>query len=148
MRLWGRVVSGMMFFIAAIFAVVAIFVPEARREAAVITVILITAALFGIPALVRFFMSVTGDEAVLADGVLGSAIITALKPSAWRYNRQFPIVRFQLNVEAGGASYPVEIKQAVDPELLERLSPGMVVRVRVHRENHKNVVIDLAESRT
>jgi hypothetical protein len=148
MRLWGRVVSGMMFFIAAIFAVVAIFVPEARREAAVIAVILITAALFAIPAIVRFFMSVTGDEAVLADGVLGSAIITSLTPSAWRYNRRFPIVRFQLNVEAGGASYPVEIKQAVDPELLERLSPGMVVRVRVHRENHKNVVIDLAESRT
>ena len=148
MRLWGKVVSGMMFSIAAIFAVVAIFVPEARREAAVVAVILITVALFGIPALVRLFMSVTGDEAVLADGVQGSAIITSLKPSAWRYNRQFPIIRFQLKVEAGGASYPVEIKQAVDPELLKRLSPGMAVKVRVHRENHKNVVIDLKESTT
>jgi hypothetical protein len=89
-----------------------------------------------------------GDEAVLADGILGSATITALKPTVWRYNRQFPITRFQLKVEAGGASYPAEIKQAVDPELLKQLSPGMVVRVRVHRDNHKQVVLDLAESTT
>jgi len=148
MRLWSKVVSGMMLFIAAIFAGVAIFVPEARRESAVAAVILITAALFGIPALLRFFMSLTGDEEVLANGVLGSATITSLKPTAWRYNRQYPITRFHLKVEAGGASYPVEIKQAVDPELLQRLAPGMVVKVRVHRENHKKVVIDLAQSTT
>jgi len=148
MRLWGKVVSGMMFFIAAIFAGVAIFVPEARRETAVAAVILITAALFGIPALVRLFMSVTGDEEILANGVLGSATITSLKPTAWRYNKQFPITKFHLKVEAGGASYPVEIKQAVDLELLKRLDPGMVVKVRVHRENYKKVVIDLAESTT
>jgi len=148
MRLWSKVVSGMMLFIAAIFAGIAIFVPEARRESAVAAVILITAALFGIPALLRFFMSLTGDEEVLANGVLGSATITSLKPTAWRYNRQYPITRFHLKVEAGGASYPVEIKQAVDPELLQRLAPGMVVKVRVHRENHKKVVIDLAQSTT
>lgn len=148
MKLWGKVVSGMMLFMAAIFAAVAIFVPEARRESAIAAVILITAALLGIPALLRLFMSLTGDEAIIANGVLGSATITSLKPTAWRYNRQYPITRFHLKVEAGGASYPVEIKQAVDPELLQRLVPGMVVKVRVHRENHKKVVIDLAESAT
>lgn len=148
MRLWGKVVSGMMLFIAAIFAGVAIFVPEARRESAVAAVILITAALFGIPALVRLFMSFTGDEEILVNGVLGSATITSLKPTAWRYNRQYPITIFHLKVEAGGMSYPVEIKQAVDPELLQRLAPGMVVKVRVHRENYKKVVVDLAESKT
>lgn len=146
MRLWGKVVSGMMLVIAAIFAGVAVFVPEARRESAVATVILITAAFFGVPALLRFFMSVTGDEEILANGVVGSATITSLQPTGWRYNRQYPITRFHLQVESGGARYPVEIKQAVDPVLLQRLAPGMVVKVRMHRENSKRVVIDLAES--
>jgi hypothetical protein len=68
-----------------------------------------------------------------------------LKPTGWRYNRQYPIVKFNLNVDAGGAAYPVGIKQAVDPELLRRLAPGVVVAVRVHREDHKKVVIDWRE---
>ena len=146
MRLWGKVVGGMMLVIAAIFAGVAVFVPEARRESAVAAVTLITAALFGVPALLRFFMSFTGDEEILANGVVGSATITSLQSTGWRYNRQYPITRFHLQVESGGASYPVEIKQAVDPVLLQRLAPGMVVKVRMHRENPKKVVIDLAES--
>jgi hypothetical protein len=145
MRLWSKVVSGMMLVIAAIFVGVAIFVPEARRESSVAAVILITAALFGVPALVRFFMSFTGDEEILADGVVGSATITSLQSTGWRYNRQYPITRFHLKVESGGASYPVEVKQAVDPDLLRRLAPGMVVKVRMHRENPEKVVIDLAE---
>jgi len=70
---------------------------------------------------------------------------TSLKPTGWRYNRQYPIVKFNLNVEAGGAAYPVEVKQAVDPEALQRLAPGVVVAVRVDRENHKKVVIDWRE---
>jgi hypothetical protein len=142
MRLWGKVVSGMMLFIAAIFCAVAILVPEARRESAIAAIILITAALFAIPALVRLFMSFTGDEEILANGFVGSATIMSLKPTAWRYNRQYPITRFQLKVEAGGASYPVEIKQALAADVLQRLTPGTVVNVRVHRENHKKVVID------
>ena len=146
MRLWGKVVGGMMVVIAAIFAGVAVLVPEVRRESAVAAVILITAALFGIPALLRVLMSFTGDEEILANGVVGSATITSLQSTGWRYNRQYPITRFHLQVESGGASYPVEIKQAVDPVLLQRLAPGMVVKVRMHRENPKKVVIDLAES--
>lgn len=147
MKLWGKVVSGMMFFIAAVFAAVAFFVPEARRESLTAAAILIAVALFGIPVLVRLFSSFTGDEEILANGVVGSATITSLTPTGWRYNRYYPIVRFSLSVEAGGADYPVEIKQAVDPALLQRLVPGVVVKVRVHRENHKAVVIDWNESK-
>jgi len=148
LKLWGKVVSGMMFFIAAVFAAVAFFVQEARRESLTATAILIAVALFGIPVLVRLFSSFTGDEEILANGVAGSATITSLKPTGWRYNRYYPIVRFNLSVEAGGAAYPVEIKQAVDPETLHRLAPGSSVKVRVHRENHKRVVLDWREQNT
>jgi hypothetical protein len=51
-------------------------------------------------------------------------------------------VKFSLKVEAGGAAYTVDLKQAVDPELLERLSPGSIVAIRVDREHYKKVVID------
>ena len=145
MRLWGKVVSGMMLFIAAVFVVVSIFVPEARWASVVIVIILIVLARLGVPALVRLFSSFTGDEEILANGIVGSATIASLKPTGWRYNRYYPIVRFGLSVEAGGAAYPVEIKQAVDPELLQRLDPGVVVGVRVDRYNHKKVVIDWRE---
>jgi hypothetical protein len=145
MRLWGKVASGMMFFIAAIFLIVAVVVPEARRESIAVAAISIAVALFGVPVLVRFFSSFTGDEQILANGILGSATITTLEPTGWRFNRYYPIVRFGLSVEAGSAAYPVEIKQAVDPELLERLASGVVVGVRVDRQDHKKVVIDWRE---
>ena len=135
----------MMFFIAAIFATVAFFVPGARRECLAAVVILMTVALFGVPALVKAFSSFTGDEEILANGVPGSATVSSLEPTGWRYNRYFPIVKFGLRVQAGGEVYPVEIKQAVDPELLQRLAPGVVVAVRVGREDHKKVVIDWRE---
>src|SRR3990170_4524500 len=147
MKLWGKVVSGMMLFIAAVFVVVSIFVPEARWASVVIVIILIVLARLGVPALVRLFSSFTGDEEILANGIVGSATIASLKPTGWRYNRYYPIVRFGLSVETGGAAYPVEIKQAVDPALLQRLASGVVVKVRVHRENHKAVVIDWNESK-
>jgi len=145
MRLWGKVVSGMMLFIAAVFVVVSIFVPEARWASVVIVIILIVLARLGVPALVRLFSFFTGDEEILTNGVVGSATITSLEPTGWRYNRQYPIVKFNLNVEAGGAAYPVGIRQVVDPELLQRLAAGTLVRVRVDRENHKKVVIDWRE---
>ncbi|MEX0805428.1 MAG: DUF3592 domain-containing protein [Candidatus Binatia bacterium] len=145
MRLWGKVVRVMLLVMAAVFAVVAIVAPQARSESLVVAVLSIVGAFFGVPAVVRFFMSFTGDEEVLANGVAGAATITSLKPTGWRYNRYYPIVRFGLSVEAGGAAYPVEVKQAVDPELLDRLVPGVVVTVRVDRENHKKVVIDWRE---
>jgi hypothetical protein len=125
--------------------VVSVIVPETRWESIAAAVILFVAAWFGVPALVRFFSSFTGDEEVLANGASGIATITSLKPTGWHYNRYYPIVRFDLSVEAGGAAYPVEIKQTVNPELLTRLAPGMVVGVRIDRENHKNVVIDWRE---
>jgi hypothetical protein len=93
---------------------------------------------------VRLFSSFTGDEEILANGVVGSATITSAKETRWHYN-DCPVIQLSLSVEAGGAAYPVDIKQAVEPELLERLSPGSVVTVRVDRENHKKVVIDWQE---
>jgi hypothetical protein len=132
----------MAFIIAAIFAVVAVFVPESRVAALTAAIISAAVAVFGIPALVRLFSSFTGDEEILANGVAGSATINSLEPTGWRYNRYYPIVKFSLKVEAGGAAYTVDLKQAVDPDLLERLSPGSIVAVRVDREHHKKVVID------
>ena len=141
MKLWGKVVSGMMLVMAAVFAVVAVIVPEARSASIIAVILLLAAALFGVPALVRFFMSFTGDEDVLQNGTQGVATITYLKPTRWRYNRYYPIVSFGLSVNCG-AVYPVDIKQAVDPELLAQLAPGVVVSVRVDHLNRKNVVID------
>ena len=145
MRLWGQVASGILYLFGAIFLIVAVVVPEARPESIAVAVISIAVALFGIPALVRLLSSFTGDEEILTNGVAGSATITSLKPTGWRYNRYYPIVNFRLSVEAGGASYPVEVKQSVDPELLQRLAPGAVVGIRVDRENHEKVVIDPRE---
>jgi len=134
-----------MYLIAAVFLIVAAIVPEARWESFAVAVILTVVALFGVPGLVKVFSSFTGDGEILANGVAGSATITSLKPTGWRYNRQYPIVKFNLNVDAGGAAYSVEVKQSVDPELLRRLAPGVVVAVRAHREDHKKVVIDWRE---
>jgi hypothetical protein len=141
MRLWGRVASGMLLVMAAVFAAVAVVVPEARQATAVAVVILVTAALLGVPALVRRFSAFTGDEEVLETGTPGVATITSLKGTGWRFNRYYPIVRFGLNVEAAGV-YTVEIKQAVDPALLTRLSAGTAVAVRVDPTNRTKVVID------
>lgn len=141
MTLWGKVARGMLLVCAAFFTVLAVVAPEMRREAIVAVVVTVAAALLGVPALVRLFSSFTGDEAVLASGTPGSATITSLKETGWRYNRRYPIVRFGLNVEAAGV-YAVEIKQAVDPDLLAQLAPGAVVAVRVDPLDRKRVVID------
>ena len=49
MRLWGKVASGMLYLFGAIFLIVAVVVPEARRESIAVAVISIAVALFGIP---------------------------------------------------------------------------------------------------
>lgn len=131
----------MLLVFATVFAVVAVVVPETRRQAVLAVVVMVAAALYGVPALVRLFSSFTGDEAVLENGTPGSATITSLRSTGWRFNRRYPIVRFGLNVEAAGV-YSVAIKQAVDPELLARLAPGAVVAVRVDPSQRTNVVID------
>jgi len=141
MRLWGKVASGMLLVFAAVSVVVAVVVPEMRSASMLAAVLMLTAALFGVPAIVRIFLSFTGDKEVLENGTAGSATITSLKWTGWRYNRYYPIVRFGLSVEAGNV-YPVEIKQTVDPEILARLTPGVVVGVRVDPLDRKQVVID------
>jgi Protein of unknown function (DUF3592) len=144
MRLWGKVARSMLLVMVVAFALAAIFVPENRWEAALAAVLAFVVALVGVPALVRFFSSFTGDEEVLADGIPGSATITSLAPTRWHFN-DYPIFRFSLTVEASGAAYPVELKQVVDPELLDRLAAGAIVAVRIDRENHRKVVIDWGE---
>jgi len=142
MKLWGKVVGSFLYVMAAFFVVVAINVPDKRAVTIGTAAVLMLAALFGVPALVRVFMSFTGDEEVLRNGTPASATIVSLTPTGWRYNRHYPIVRFGLNVESGDGAYPVEIKQAVEPELIDRLAPGVVVGVRVDRSDRKKVVID------
>jgi len=142
MKLWGKALSGVMFVMAAAFASIAIAVPETRSESVGAVVLLVVAALFGVPALVRLFMSFTGDEEVLKNGAAASAAIVSLTPTGWRYNRFYPIIHMTLNMEQGGVVYPVEMMQAVEPELFERLSPGVVVGGRVDRSDRKKVVID------
>jgi hypothetical protein len=139
--MWGKVVRGMMLVIAAVFAAIAAVVPEARSASMTAVILLLAAALFGVPALVRLFMSFTANEDVLENGTQGVATITSLKPTRWRYNRYYPIVRFGLSVNCG-AVYPVEIRQTVDPNLLSQLAPGVVVGVRVDQSDRKKVVID------
>lgn len=112
MRLWGRVATGLSLLIAAVFAVVAVAAPETQPASLVAAALLAAVALVGVPALVRLFSSVTGDEAVLESGRPGSATITALQRTGWRYNRRDPIVKLGLRVEAGGV-WPVEVRQVV-----------------------------------
>lgn len=142
MKLWGKVVSAFLFVMAAMFVGMAVVVPDQREVSVSTAVLLAMGALFGVPALVRLFMSFTGNEDVLKNGVMASATIMSLSPTGWRYNRYYPIVRFKLNVEQGGMIYLVEIKQAIEPELLEQLALGVVMGVRVDQSDRKQVVID------
>jgi hypothetical protein len=87
-------------------------------------------------------MSITGDEGVLENGLQGSATITKLQPTGWRYNRYYPVVRFGLSVELSGSAYPIEIRQTVAPDVLERLALGTRVAVRVDPSERNTVVID------
>ena len=142
MRLWGRVVQGSLLVIAVVFAIAGAAVPEARAAILAIAAISVAVALVGVPWIVRLFMSVTGDEGVLENGLQGYATITKLQPTGWRYNRYYPIVRFGLSVEFSGGAYLVEIRQTVAPDVLERLAPGTVVGVRVDPSERGRVVID------
>jgi hypothetical protein len=141
MRLWGRVVRGLLLAMAAALAAIAVAVPGARSEAVLAAVIAAAAGLLGVPLLVRRFSRVTGDEDVLEHGTPGSATITSLGRTRWSFNRRYPIVRFALNVEAAGL-YPAHVTQAVDPAVLGRLAPGAVVGVRVDPADRERVVID------
>lgn len=144
MRLWGRVARGLLLVMVVLFTVIAVVSPEMRRQAIVAVVVSAAVALLGVPAIVRLFSAFTGDEEVLENGTPGTATITSLQATRLRFNRTYPVVRFGLNVEAAGV-YPVEIKQAVDPHMLARLAPGVVVGVRVDRQDRKKVVIDWRE---
>ncbi len=142
MRLWGKLVSGSLLTIAAVFAVVGVAVPEARNASLGAAAIAAAIALFGVPLLVRIFQSFTGDEDLLANGLRASATLTRIEPSGWRYNRRYPIVNFGLQVQLSGTSFSVLVKQVVDPDRLARLTVGGAVGVRVDPADHNRVVID------
>ncbi len=142
MELWGRVVSGSLVVFAAVFGVVGALVAEARVACLAAAAISLTVALFGVPRLVRLFSSFTGDERLLEHGLPGLATLTAVKPTGWRYNRRYPIVRFGLHVQNAGGPQPGEIRQVVEPDLLPRLVPGAVVGVRIDPADPARVVID------
>jgi len=141
-RLWGKVVSGSLLAIAAVFAVVGVVVPTARNASWGAAAIAAAVALFGVPMLVRMFQSFTGDEDLLANGLPASAILTRIAPTGWRYNRQYPIVTFGLQVQSSGASFSVVVKQAVAPDRLAHLAVGDTVGVRVDPADHDRVVIE------
>lgn len=134
--------SGSLLVIAAVFAIAGAAVPEARAALLAGAAIVVAVALVGVPWIVRLFMSITGDEGVLENGLQRYATITKLQPTGWRYNRYYPVVRFGLSVEISGSAYPVEIRQTVAPDVLERLALGTVVGVRVDPSERSRVVID------
>ena len=78
---------------------------------------------------------------MLESRIPGWATITALEPTGLRYNRYDPVVRFRLSLQRADRT-PVEVTQAVAPDVLERLAPGVVVAVRIDRSNASRVVID------
>lgn len=141
MKLWGKIASSLLLVIAAAFLAVAYGRPEERWEAVTVAFVMLAAAAFGVPFIVRLFSSFTGDEDILANGLPFSATIVSFEPTIWRYNRYYPIVRFRLAVDAGGAPYPVDVKQAVDPALLPHLATGTKLDVRVDRKNRNKIVI-------
>lgn len=145
MRLWGKVVSAAFLIIAAVLFVVGAMVPEAQLAGFAGAAIAAAFAFFAVPLIVRLFMSITGDEQLLESGTPGLATITMLRPTGWRYNRVYPVVRFGLSVEFSGIAYPVETKQTVAPDVLKRLAPGAVVGVRVDPTDNNRVVIDWSQ---
>lgn len=93
--------------------------------------------------MVRAFMSIAGDEAVLEHGLPERATIMTIEPTGWRFNRYYPIVRFGVRMQTDGIA--VTIKQAVRPDVLGRLAPGAIVNVRVASSDRRRVVIDWRE---
>jgi len=69
MRLWGRVVSGSLLVIAAVFASAGAAEPEAQAAFLAAAAISVAVALVGVPRIVRLFMSITGDEGVVENGL-------------------------------------------------------------------------------
>jgi hypothetical protein len=140
MKLWGKVMSGSLLVFAAVFAGVGLVVPEARAACFGAAAACAAAALLGVPLIVRAFMSITGDEDVLEHGLPETATITRIEPTGWRYNRHYPIIRIGLRMQTDGVA--VTIKQAVRPDVLPGLVPGVIVNVRVASSDRRRVVID------
>ena len=143
MSLWGKVMSGSLLVFAAVFAGVGLFAPQARTACLAAAAVSAAAALLGVPLVVRAFLSIAGDEQVLAHGLRETATIMAIEPTGWRYNREYPIVRVRVRMHTDGVA--VTIKQAFRPDVLRQLAPGAIVNVRVASSDRQRVVIDWRE---
>jgi hypothetical protein len=73
MRLWGKIAKVILLIMTGAFAVAAIFVPDKRWQASLATIVALVVARYGVPALVQWFSSFTGDEDILSNGLPGSA---------------------------------------------------------------------------
>ena len=142
MRLWGRVFAGSLLVFAAVFAGVAVAIPEARAAALGAAAICVGFALLVVPWIVRFFLWLTGDARLLATGREARATVRELAPTLWRYNRTDPVLRFYLEVEDAGSVYRAVTQQSVPAQLVPRLGPGVVVRVRVDPADPRRLVLD------
>jgi hypothetical protein len=138
--LWGKVFRAALLVFAAVFTIVAMTVERARGEALLVAAVLAAAAVVGVPLLLRGFAALAGDERLLADGRETRAEILRLQPTRWRFNRYYPVVRFELRIE--GDVNPVEVRQAVDPRRLSELQVGDALTVRVDPEDRRRAVID------
>jgi hypothetical protein len=145
LRLWGKLVSAIFLIAASVFVVVGVLVPPARIAVMLAAAISLFVALVGAPWLVRVFSTFTGDEAVLQGGVPATAAISKLQPTRWSFGRYSPIVRFELMVNPPKGREVIEILQAVEPKLLARLKPGVVVAIRLDPANSSRAAIDWRE---
>lgn len=79
-----------------------------------------------------------------ADGVAGTATVSALRQGTTMVNFQ-PVVEIDLTVMVPGRMpYPVSLEQVVDQVSLARLAPGATVAVKVDPADAQAVWIDLA----
>jgi hypothetical protein len=145
MRLWGRVFGGFLCVFAAVFAAVAIFVPHDRGASLGAAALCALAAAVVVPWIVRTFESFTGDPRVLAEGRPGWARVVRATPTAWRYNRRDPIVRFELEVELPEARYPVSIRHLVPRERMAEARVGNRLPIRADPDDRQRVFIDWSQ---
>jgi hypothetical protein len=145
MRLWGRVFAGGLLLFAAVFAGVAMAVPEARAAALGAAAVSAGFALLGVPLIVRCFRSLTGDERLLMSGVEARATIIDMTPTGWRFNRTDPVLRFRLEIPGDRGQRPAEqavIRQSVPPQVAALLAPGSAVAVRIDPADRRRMVLD------
>lgn len=142
MKLWGRVVSGTLLATAALFAGVAVADPKARTLLVGVAALLILAALFGVPALVRGFVSFTGDEGVLRDGAVAWATIVSLRPAGGGTTATIRSSVSGFEWSWMVSCIPLRSSRRSSPTCVGDWPPGGAVGVRVDRSDRRRVMVD------